>query len=69
MKLTKTEAQSPVWHLIKEHLESRLDSFRKQNDFEDLTEKQTALMRGRIKELKYLIDLDTSPSHLTDADE
>lgn len=68
MKLTEAEKQSALWEKLKAHFDERLQSFRKQND-QDLNERQTAEIRGRIKELKYVIDLETSPSNLTDANE
>lgn len=68
MKLTEAEKQSALWSKLKKHFEERLQSSRLKND-QDLSDKETAELRGRIKELKYVIDLETSPSNLTDADE
>lgn len=54
--LTKIERQGTVWLKLKAHLNKRLEAARIKNDG-DLTDKQTARLRGRIDELKNLLDL------------
>lgn len=49
------------------HAQSRLDSYRAKNDSVALTEQQTQVIRGRIAELKHLIDLNKGPSKQLDA--
>jgi hypothetical protein len=67
--LTEAEKSSALWKKLKAHLEERLELNRKKNDG-DLTEIQTAKLRGRNSELKHLIDLDNpSPSQQMDAPE
>lgn len=66
--LTKADYHNPTWLKIKEHLNERLNSARAKNDA-SLDSEATARLRGRISELKYLIDLDQpSPSIDADAD-
>ena len=65
--LTKAEYHSPVWLKIKDHLSERLIKARAKNDG-NLSFDETCKLRGRINELKYLIDLDQpSPSIEADA--
>ena len=46
---------SPVWIRLREHLEQRLTERRGYNDGETLSEKETAVIRGEIKEIKRLL--------------
>jgi uncharacterized protein involved in exopolysaccharide biosynthesis len=52
------DRQSAVWKRLKEYYEARLTMLRSQNDA-NLTADQTARLRGRIVEVKRLLDLDT----------
>ena len=61
------EAQTALWKKVKKHLESRLDIHRRKNDNKSLDAVETALLRGRIAELKILLDLDT-PKPTLDVD-
>lgn len=62
------ERYSAVWVKLKEHIEDRLDLHRKKNDA-DLSSDETARLRGRIAELKYLLDLDNpGPAMSANAD-
>lgn len=56
-KLRPLERDSDVWKRIREHLETRLETMRRKNDG-DLGPEDTAKVRGRIAELKYLLGLD-----------
>lgn len=56
-RLRPLERDSDVWKRIREHLESRLEAQRRKNDG-DLGLEDTAKVRGRIAELKYLLGLD-----------
>jgi len=53
--LDQHELQSSVWINLREHLEQRLAERRAYNDGETLTEKETAVVRGEIKEIKRLL--------------
>ena len=55
-QLSKNDKLSALWAKITVHLEDRLAELRAQNDG-DLTEAQTAKHRGRIAEVKSLLDL------------
>ena len=52
--LDLSEVNSPAWQKLKVHIESRIDTHRKRNDG-DLSETDTATLRGQIKELKALL--------------
>jgi len=54
--LTKGDQATAVWLKIEAHCHHRMAVHRKQNDG-DLDEKETASLRGRIKELKYILSL------------
>ena len=55
--LTKQEATTPVWAKLKAQIEARLEISRKQNDG-DLSEVETARLRGRIAAYKELLGAD-----------
>lgn len=56
MKLSEMELRDPVWLKIAAYLELRLFDLRKQNDA-DLTQDQTVKLRGKIFEVKKLLDI------------
>lgn len=64
--LTSSDANSATWERIKKHLEERIERHRREND-KGLSMEDTAKLRGRIAELKYLLDLD-KPSSATIVD-
>lgn len=45
---------SPTWAFLKQHYEARLKKLREENDALKLSEVDTAILRGRIAELKEL---------------
>ncbi len=45
-----------VWTRLKTHYEKRLELLRKQNDY-DKDEKATALLRGKIDEVKRFLEI------------
>ena len=65
--LNEADFRSETWQKIKAQLEQRLESCRKRNDSNALSVIDTAHLRGRITELKYLIDLEEGPSKQIDA--
>jgi hypothetical protein len=56
MKLTQGERNTAVWAKIEQYAREKLDVLRKKNDA-PLTDLQTAQIRGRIAELKDLLDI------------
>lgn len=58
MKLTEQEAAEQLWIRLKEHLQQRLARHRAMNDDPELGNERTAVLRGQIAELKYLLSLD-----------
>ena len=56
MALTKQERSDPLWLKLKAEYESRLAQLRKDND-KDMSEAATANLRGRIAELRRIIDM------------
>jgi hypothetical protein len=59
--LDQVEAGSQVWKKIKDHLEHELDTLRRKNDDPEMSAEKTALIRGRIKQIKILLALDQAP--------
>lgn len=55
--LNDHEASSAVWMKIREHLEERLALLRAKNDDSKPVD-ETEKLRGRIREVKYLLSLD-----------
>ena len=51
------ERASPLWLRLKANAEARLDSLRVRND-KDRGERETAVLRGAIGELKHFLSLD-----------
>lgn len=58
--LLDSDLQSPTWLRIEKYLNDRLATLRKEND-QDLDERKTAKVRGRIEEVKKLLKLKESP--------
>lgn len=56
MKITERDKTDPWWLELKEELEARLSALREAND-QDKTDIETAKQRGRIAEIKRIIDL------------
>ena len=68
--LTPAEAKSLLWLKVVKILEKRLETHRVKNEG-DLDVAATAKLRGRIAELKFLLELgqDQEPAITTDANE
>lgn len=58
--LSDYERQTGVWPKVAKHLEARLDLLRKQNDG-PLDPEDTARLRGRIAEVKALLEKGKDP--------
>lgn len=54
--LTEQQRNDPLWQMFKAELESRLMQLRAGND-QDLNDSETAKLRGRIAEVKRMLDL------------
>ena len=52
--------QTGTWKRLVKHLEDRLKDLRLQNDSTQLDERKTAVIRGRINEVKELLTLSTT---------
>jgi len=57
-RLNSLEAQTPLWRTLKQHLEQRRDQLRSQNESTTLDATATAVLRGRIAELRLLMAID-----------
>jgi hypothetical protein len=67
-ELIKSDFDTQLWKKLEAVLNDRLEKYRKQND-QNLDDKQTAELRGRIREIKSLLALSTKPVEQTnDAD-
>lgn len=62
-EFSDAERRDPLWNRIKAFLEGRLQSHRLDND-NNKSPEDTAKLRGRIAELKYLLDLDRRVEHV-----
>jgi hypothetical protein len=56
--LTEGDRHNATWLRLEKHLKERLENLRAHNDA-DLSEARTARLRGRIKEVQYLLSLGT----------
>ena len=56
-ELTDGEKSHPLWKRLSAYLELRLVFLRQQNDDADMTEQQTAALRGQIKSIRGIIAL------------
>jgi hypothetical protein len=58
MNLLEHERKSPLWQKLRKHFENELMSLRERNDA-DLTELETARLRGKVKQVKEFLLLET----------
>ena len=63
--LTDDERSHPVWHSIHAHLERMLAAKRIENDNPNLTDVETATLRGHLSCLKAFIALGKKPPQMT----
>lgn len=61
MVLSTADRRSALWALIEKEYTERLQNLRSQNDAASLTAEQTAVLRGRIAEIKGLLALGQEP--------
>lgn len=57
-KLNQIEANTPLWFSMRAHYEARLNSLRIQNDTLAFDAIRTAEIRGRIAEVRALLNID-----------
>lgn len=50
---------SAEWLVVKKHCEDRLAELRLEND-NDLNERETSIIRGKIEAMKEILDLDSA---------
>lgn len=66
-ELTLADFHSATWQKMKKHLQSQLESYRKENDG-NLDNDKTQRVRGRIAEVKRLLALeDPTPKVMDDS--
>jgi hypothetical protein len=61
------ERQSAVWMKLKKHLEAELQRLRAKND-SNLDEQRTAILRGRIGQVKAILALENDAPPAPDED-
>lgn len=64
MKISPADRESAVWQRLRAHYTDRLAVLRVMNDG-DNDEIATARLRGRIAEIKYLLDLESDDDQIT----
>ena len=57
MKLLPHQVDSPLWRSIEKELQVHLENLRAQNDNPNKDADQTAFLRGRIAEVKRLLNI------------
>lgn len=60
-EISIADRQSALWQRYVDYLQKRLEELRKLNDH-DATEVETALLRGRIAEVKTLLSINDDES-------
>ncbi len=58
MRLTETQQTNPLWHALRAHYVERLAQLRTDNDNVALTERESAVLRGRIVEVRMFLDME-----------
>lgn len=60
-RLSKEERESPLWQSLLKRFDEKLQDLRSRNDDANLSEPETARLRGHIQCLKFLRDLGKEP--------
>lgn len=55
--ITPQERDTALWRKVRKHIEERIVSLRARND-KDRSERETAVLRGAIGELKSILSID-----------
>lgn len=66
--LDKEELLSSTWLKLEKYIDGRIEVLRQMND-SDLDPTSTTLVRGRIRELKVLLDLSKGDQAIVESDE
>lgn len=66
--LDKEELLSSTWMKLEKYIDGRIETLRQMND-SDLDPTSTTLVRGRIRELKVLLDLSKGDQAIVESDE
>ena len=66
--LDKEELLSSTWLKLERYIDGRIETLRQMNDG-DLDPTSTTLVRGRIRELKVLLDLSKGDQAIVESDE
>ena len=66
--LDKEEILSSTWLKLEKYIDGRIETLRQLND-SDLDPTSTTLVRGRIRELKVLLDLSKGDQAIVESDE
>lgn len=68
MTLSPQDRQSALWRQLEEHFTERLNVMRSKNDSKNLSEIETAYLRGEINQIKAFLALATPGPDLTNSD-
>lgn len=68
MILDPFERESALWKRLTEHINERLEVCRRKNDSRNLSELDTAFLRGEINQLKSFLALAKPSPDLTNSD-
>ena len=63
--LTESDFRSQTWSRLTKDLQERLQELRQSNDSSQLSQDQTFLIRGQIKEVKRLLSLSTESAGMS----
>lgn len=59
MRLTEAQQTNPLWQQLRRHYTDRLAQLQADNSNVALSEKDTAVLRGRIAECRALLEMDS----------
>ncbi len=68
MTLDPFERESALWKRLNKHFEERLELCRRKNDSRNLSELDTAFLRGEINQLKVFLALGNPSPDLTNSE-
>lgn len=68
MILDPFERDSALWKRLEKHMNERLNTLRSKNDSKNLTDLETAYLRGEINQIKAFLALANPGPDLTNSD-
>ena len=68
-KISRLNPNSETWHHIKSVCDEKILESRERNDSSSLTEVETAVLRGKIKAFKEILDLTKPPPEVVGFDD